>query len=87
MNLLRGSLPLLLTVYGGFFLFLRFNLRDRRAALWLWCLVVLFEVAHPVLQYFRFVAFVPLLVVYLNSLASMPLRTEGDSTYAVQEAG
>ncbi len=86
-NLLRGSLPLLLTVYGGFFLFLRFNLRDRRAALWLSCLVVLFEVAHPVLQYFRFVAFVPLLVVYLNSLASMPLGTEGDSTYAVQEAG
>jgi hypothetical protein len=49
--------------------------------------VVLFEVAHPVLQYFRFVAFVPLLVVYLNSLASMPLRTEDASSYAVQEAG
>ena len=86
-NLLRGSVPLLLTVYGSFLLFLSFNLRDRRAALWLWCVVVLFEVAFPVTQYFRFVAFVPFLVVYLNSLTSMPLRTEGASTYAVEEAG
>jgi hypothetical protein len=86
-NLLRGSVPLLLLVYGGFLLFLLFNLRDRRAALWLWCVVVLFEVAHPVLQYFRFVAFVPLLVVYLNSLASRPLRAHDASTYAVQQAG
>ena len=46
-NLLRGSVPLLVAVYLGLFLFLRFNLRDRRTAQWLWCVVVLFEIASP----------------------------------------
>ena len=67
-NLLRGSVPLLVAVYGGLWLFLRANLADRRAAVWIWVCTVLFEVGFTPLQYFRFVAFVPLLVVYLNSL-------------------
>lgn len=69
-NLLRGSLPLLIAVYGGLWLFLRTNLDDRLSAAWLWVSVVLFEVGFTPLQYFRFLGFVPFLVVYLNSLSS-----------------
>ncbi len=68
-NLLRGSVPLLIAVYGGLWLFLRTNLADRRSALWLWVCVVLFEVGFTPLQYFRFLGFVPLLVVYLNTVS------------------
>jgi hypothetical protein len=71
-NLLRGSVPLMVTVYGGLFLFLRFNLRRRATATWLWWVIVLFEVGFTPLQYFRFTAFVPFLVVYLNSVGAPP---------------
>ena len=73
-NLLRGSVPLLLAVYGGWWLFLRANLTDRRAAAWIWACTVLFEIGFTPLQYFRFVAFVPFLVVYLNSVSVAPTR-------------
>jgi hypothetical protein len=67
-HLLRGSLPFLVAVYGGLFLFLRYNVASRTSAIWLWCVIGLFEIGFPPLMYFRFVCFVPLLVVYLNSL-------------------
>jgi hypothetical protein len=67
---LRGSIPLLLAVYGGLFLSLRYNILSPSAATWLWCVVVLFEVGFTPLMYFRFVGFAPLLVVYLNGLES-----------------
>ena len=46
------------------------NLADRRSAAWLWICIVLFEIGFTPLQYFRFLGFMPFLVVYLNSLAS-----------------
>lgn len=66
-NLLRGSVPLLLAVYGGLWLFLRRNLDDSRAATWIWACTVLFEIGFTPLQYFRFVGVLPLFVVFLNS--------------------
>lgn len=72
-NLLRGSVPLVIAVYGGLWLFLRANLVDRRAARWIWICTVLFEIGFTPLQYFRFVTFVPLLVVYMNSVATAPV--------------
>jgi hypothetical protein len=66
-NALRGSVPLLIAVYGGLWLFLVSNLADRRTAAWIWFCTVLFEIGFTPLQYFRFVAFVPFLVVYLNT--------------------
>lgn len=69
-NLLRGSVPLVAAVYGGLWVFLRTNLRDPRSATWLWACTVLFEVAFTPLQYFRFVAFLPLFVVAFNSVTS-----------------
>ena len=69
-NALRGSVPLLLAVYGGLWLFLVSNLASRRTAAWIWFCTVLFEIGFTPLQYFRFVAFVPFLVVYLNTAAT-----------------
>jgi hypothetical protein len=67
-NMLRGSFPLMIAVYGGLYLFLRSNLRTGSTALWIWTVIAAFEVGFTPLQYFRFVGFVPFLIVYLNSL-------------------
>jgi hypothetical protein len=65
---LRGSLPLLLLVYGGFFLFLWRNVRDRWACWRLFLVIVLTELGITVLIYPRSFLLIPFFVVYLNSL-------------------
>lgn len=72
LNTLRGSVLLLAAVYGAFWLFLRTNLDRARIAAWLWACVVLFELGFTPMQYFRFVAFVPLFVVLLNVVDAPP---------------
>jgi hypothetical protein len=67
-NMLRGSVPLFVLVYGGLWFFLRFNLRDRGTAAWLWLWTCVFEVGFTPLQYFRFVGFLPFLIVCLNAV-------------------
>jgi hypothetical protein len=69
-NLLRGSVLLVAAVYGGLWLFLVTNLHDRRTARWLWVWTLMFEIGFTPMMYFRFVAFVPFLVVYLNSIGA-----------------
>jgi hypothetical protein len=68
-NMVRGSLPLAVMVYGGLLLFLRYNLQSRTAALWIWLVIMAFEIAFTPLQYFRFVGFLPLALAYLNSVS------------------
>lgn len=67
-NMLRGSVFLVVAAYLGLWLFLTTNLTDRRSAAWLWWATLLFEIGFTPMQYFRFVAFVPLLVVTLNTV-------------------
>jgi hypothetical protein len=67
-NLVRGSVPLIALMYGGLFLFLRSNLRTPRVAMWIFLVILAFEVGFTPLQYFRFVGFAPFMIVYLNSL-------------------
>jgi hypothetical protein len=67
MTWLRGSLPLVLAVYGGLFRFLVTNLASARMAIWLWVVIVAAEVALVPLQYFRFLAILPLTTVALNT--------------------
>jgi hypothetical protein len=57
-----------LLVYGGLFAFLLTNLRSWRVALWTWIVILAFEVGFQPLLLFRFVAFVPFMVAYFNSL-------------------
>lgn len=66
---LRGTLLLPVTIYLAFWLFLRRNLHQRWAAWWLWTCTVAFEVGFTPLLYHRFLALLPLLIVYLNALA------------------
>jgi len=66
--LLRGSVPLLVLIYGGLFLFLRQNLRFQNDALLLFAAILVFEIGFPVLLYFRTLYLVPFIIVYLNGL-------------------
>jgi len=66
--LLRGSLPLLILIYGLYFLFLKSNLKNR-SDFWLLFLVTLgFEFGDTTLTYLRFLWLIPFVCVYLNHL-------------------
>jgi hypothetical protein len=70
--MLRGSLPLLILIYGGYFLFLRSNLTYGKD-LWLIFFATMgFELAASVLTYFRFLLLIPFICIYLNSLPESP---------------
>lgn len=66
--LLRGSVPLVLFIYTGLFLFLRRNLVSRSQALFLFAVLFGFEIGFSNLLYFRTQLFLPFVVVYLNHL-------------------
>ncbi|HXZ27012.1 MAG TPA: hypothetical protein VEG08_03325 [Terriglobales bacterium] len=66
--LLRGSVILVLLVYGGFFLFLRRNLVAKTDLYLLFLVTLAFETGFTVLTYSRTLCLLPFLVVYLNGL-------------------
>jgi hypothetical protein len=72
--LLRGSLPFLLLVYGGFYYFLRRNLISKWHAYFLFAAFLAFESGISTLVYFRTFYLLPVFVVYLNSLQRGPPR-------------
>lgn len=75
--LLRGSLPLLLSVYAGLWLFLRWNLWSRREAWTLFAIFVIFELGFANLVYHRTLFILPFSVAYLNALRNpAPARAE-----------
>ncbi len=65
---LRGSFVLVFLMYGGFFLFLRRNLRDRWDCYRLFFVILAAEVGFSVLTYSRSLLLMPAFVIYLNSL-------------------
>jgi len=65
---LRGSFVLVFLIYGGLFLFLRRNLRDRWDCYRLFVVILAAEVGFSVLTYSRSFLLVPAFVIYLNSL-------------------
>jgi hypothetical protein len=64
---LRGSFILVVLIYGGLFLFLRRNLRDRWDCYRLFFVILAAEVGFSVLTYSRSFLLVPAFVIYLNS--------------------
>jgi hypothetical protein len=66
--MLRGSVPLLLLVYGGLFYFLRRNLISRFHAVFFFIAVVMFELGITTLVNFRAQCLFPVFVMFLNSL-------------------
>lgn len=68
-HLTRGSFPLLAAIYGGFYLFLRGNLKSLRQAHFLYAAYFGFEIGYSNLNYMRTLYFLPFVVIYLNGLA------------------
>ena len=66
--LLRGSIILVLLVYGGLFFFLKRSLLSRADATWLFLVILGFELGFTALTNFRALYLLPFLVVYLNGL-------------------
>jgi hypothetical protein len=73
--LLRGSVPLLLIVFGGYFLFLRRNLLSRADAYLVFFVTLAFEVGYTTLTYYRAFYLIPFVVIYLNGLRRGDLDT------------
>lgn len=68
--LLRGSLPLMLCLYRGFFLFLNNNIASKRDQYLMFLVFMSFEMAYANLLHVRTLALLPFVVVYLNGLTS-----------------
>lgn len=71
--MLRGSLPLTFLIYGGYFWFLKRNLRYRQDLIVLFFGALGFEFGAPILTYYRFLLLIPFVCVYLNSLPAVPV--------------
>lgn len=65
---LRGSLPLLLLVYGVLFFYLRTHLQNKKTAMFIFFLIMAFEVGMFNMGYFRLYFLLPFVIVYLNYL-------------------
>jgi len=70
--LLRGSIPLLVLVYFGLYKFLRYHLPRREHALFLFLVIVAFEIGFSSLIYFRTLYLLPFFVIYLRQATSGP---------------
>jgi len=66
--LIRGSLPLLLAVYIGFWSFVRRSLASKGMAVAVFLMYCGFEIAYSNLLYLRTVCILPMVIVYLNEL-------------------
>lgn len=66
--ILRGSFPLLILVYSGFFLFVNKNINDSKLKWQLIFLFMIFELGYPNLLYFRTPMLLLFIVFYLNNL-------------------
>jgi len=72
--LLKGSLPLMIAVYLGAFLFFWNNLRSPGRAIFVFLVFLGFEFGYSNLEYIRTQCFLPFLVVYLNWLDAPDTR-------------
>jgi hypothetical protein len=68
--MLRGSLPLLLLMYGGFVYYLQRNVISRSHAVFFFVAVVIFELGITTLISLRALYLIPVFIVYLNSLTA-----------------
>ncbi len=76
---LRGSFFLLAAVYVGLFFFLRENLISKRDAIYLFLVILFFEIGMTSLTYIRTLYLLPVIIVYLNDLrrSSEPVLADG----------
>jgi len=66
-NMLRGSIFLIVAVYTGFYSFLKTNIKGK-IALWLFMIFAAVEVGCQIITYVRMMCFLPFFVIYLHDL-------------------
>lgn len=69
--ILRGSLIMTLAIYYGLFNFLKTNIFEKKAYLFLLFILLLFEIGYPVLINIRMLFFLPFIVIYLNHIYNL----------------
>ena len=74
-QLLRGSVPLLLLVYGGVIVWVRAEVRDAGHRRQLLVALLLFELGFSSLTFFRFSLLLPFVVAYLNHVSDLRPRS------------
>ncbi|MEH7618622.1 hypothetical protein V7200_23695, partial [Cytobacillus firmus] len=75
LNLLRGSIFLALSIYIGLFFLFSKNLLNKKTAFYLVLIILAFEIGYSLLTYKRMIAFIPFLIVYLNTLESYRIKS------------
>lgn len=66
--MLRGSLFLVIAIYYGLFHLLKTNLFDKKDFLFLFFILLMFEIGYPILINIRMLFFIPFIIIYLNHL-------------------
>jgi hypothetical protein len=69
-NLLRGSVFLVISIYYGFYKMIRTNTKSKKNAIYLFAVFIAFELGYSFLTYKRFIAFLPYVIIFLNSINS-----------------
>ncbi|HEX3102940.1 MAG TPA: hypothetical protein VHQ22_00720, partial [Terriglobales bacterium] len=73
--MLRGSIPLLILIFGGTYYFLRRNLVSRAHVHFLFAAIVIFEIGMTTLTFIRMLYLLPVFIIVLNNLTSwFPLQ-------------
>lgn len=75
LNLLRGSIFLTLSIYIGLFLLISRSLINKKTAVYIVLVILAFEIGYSLLTYKRMLAFIPFLIVYLNTLESYKIKS------------
>ena len=68
--MLRGSIPLLVLIFGGLYYFLRRNLASRFHAHFLFAVIAIFELGMTTLTFIRMLYLLPVFVIVLNDMNS-----------------
>lgn len=71
--MLRGSIILVLTIYLGFYCFLKDNFLSKRNTVYIFLFFIIFEIGFPVLIAPQVLCFIPFLIVYLNRLRNVSI--------------
>jgi len=66
-NMLRGSIFLIVAIYTGFYLFLKTNMQ-KNIVIWTFLIFAALELGGLIITYLRMMYFLPFFVVYLNNL-------------------
>lgn len=74
--MLRGSIPLLVLIFGGLYYFLRRNLVSRVHTYFLFIATVIFELGMTTLTFIRMLYLLPVFVVVLNNIDSWTIHQE-----------